>query len=119
VYVIGRKRGADVLRPLSSDHLDDETFDGLLILRPEGRIFFANAQSIGEEIRLQTEKYRPRVLALDMSRVPDLEYTALQMLIEGDRRITGAGITVWLAAALQISTLCGALRRFHARSLRC
>jgi MFS superfamily sulfate permease-like transporter len=98
VYVIGRKRGADVLRPLSPDHPDDETFDGLLILRPEGRIFFANAQSVGEQIRLQTEKYRPRVLALDMSRVPDLEYTALQMLIEGERRMTDAGITIWLAA---------------------
>jgi len=35
VYVIGRKRGADVLRPLSPEHPDDETFEGLLILRPE------------------------------------------------------------------------------------
>ena len=43
VYVIGRKRGADVLRPLSPEHPDDETFEGLLILRPEGRLFFANA----------------------------------------------------------------------------
>ncbi|MGC1519074.1 MAG: SulP family inorganic anion transporter, partial [Azonexus sp.] len=41
VHVIGRKRGADVLRPLSPEHPDDETFDGLLILRPEGRLFFA------------------------------------------------------------------------------
>ena len=37
VYVIGRKRGADVLRPLSPEHPDDETFEGLLIVRPEGR----------------------------------------------------------------------------------
>ena len=36
VYVIGRKRGDDVLRPVSPEHPDDETFDGLLILRPEG-----------------------------------------------------------------------------------
>ena len=42
VYVIGRKRGSDVLRPLSPEHPDDETFEGLLILRPEGRLFFAN-----------------------------------------------------------------------------
>jgi sulfate permease, SulP family len=87
-----------VLRPLSADHPDDQIFDGLLILRPEGRIFFANAQSVGEQIQLQTDKYRPRVLALDMSRVPDLEYTALQMLIEGERRMTAEGVTVWLAA---------------------
>ena len=42
--IIGRKRGADVLRPLSPEHPDDETFEGLLILRPEGRLFFVNAQ---------------------------------------------------------------------------
>src|SRR5678816_1043494 len=31
VYVIGRKRGEDVLRPLSPEHGDDETFEGLLL----------------------------------------------------------------------------------------
>ena len=44
VTSIGRKRGADVLRPLSPEHPDDETFEGLLIVRPEGRMFFVNAQ---------------------------------------------------------------------------
>jgi sulfate permease, SulP family len=34
-----------------------------------------------------------------MSRVPDLEYSALQMLVEGERRMTEEeGVTVWLAA---------------------
>jgi len=47
--IIGRKRGADVLRPLSPEHPDDETFEGLLILRPEGRLFFVNAQYVGEQ----------------------------------------------------------------------
>ena len=46
VSVIGRKRGTDVLRPLSPEHPDDETFEGLLIVRPEGRLFFANAQDV-------------------------------------------------------------------------
>ena len=50
VYVIGRKRGEDVLRPLSPEHADDETFEGLLILRPEGRLFFVNAQEVGHQI---------------------------------------------------------------------
>jgi MFS superfamily sulfate permease-like transporter len=51
VSVIGRKRGTDILRPLSPDHQDDETFGELLILRPEGRIFFINAQSIAVKYR--------------------------------------------------------------------
>ncbi len=96
VHVIGRKRGADVLRPLSPEHPDDETFDGLLILRPEGRLFFANTQQVSDQIRSLVEKYQPRVVALDMSRVFDIEYSALQMLIEGERRATESGATFWL-----------------------
>ncbi|HEY5794396.1 MAG TPA: sodium-independent anion transporter, partial [Bosea sp. (in: a-proteobacteria)] len=38
---------------------------------------------------------KPRVLALDFSRVPDIEYSALQMLLEGEKRMTERGITVW------------------------
>jgi high affinity sulfate transporter 1 len=98
VSVIGRKRGADVLRPLSADHPDDETFEGLLILRPEGRLFFVNAQYVGDQIRELVAKHRPRVLALDMSRVPDIEYSALQALIEGEKRLAESGIEVWMAA---------------------
>jgi sulfate permease, SulP family len=97
VHVIGRKRGADVLRPLSPEHPDDETFAGLLILRPEGRLFFANAQQVSDEIRSLVEKHQPRVVALDMSRVFDIEYSALQMLVEGERRATELGATFWLA----------------------
>ena len=96
VSVIGRKRGADVLRPLSPEHPDDETFEGLLIVRPEGRLFFVNAQNVAEQIDALVTQYKPRVLALDMSRVPDIEYSALQMLIESEKRATERGAVVWL-----------------------
>jgi len=99
VYVIGRKRDADVLRPVSPENPDDETFDGLLILRPEGRVFFANARQVGDQVQALVAEHRPNVVALDMSRVPDIEYSALQMLVDGERRMTEDGITVWLAAA--------------------
>jgi anti-anti-sigma factor len=97
VFVIGRKRGTDILRPLSPEHPDDETFEGLLILRPEGRLFFVNAQNVAEQITALMAQYKPRVLVLDMSRVPDLEYSALQALMEGEKRLTDQGIVVWLA----------------------
>jgi high affinity sulfate transporter 1 len=96
VSVIGRKRGADVLRPLSPEHPDDETFEGLLIVRPEGRLFFVNAQYVAEQIGALAAQHKPRVLALDMSRVPDIEYSALQMLMEGERRASEEGTIVWL-----------------------
>ena len=96
VYLIGRKRGTDVLRPFSAAHPDDETFPGLLILRPEGRIFFLNAQLIGQQIRALTDEHAPRVLLLDLSSVPDLEYSALQMLTEGEGVLAERGVDLWL-----------------------
>jgi len=96
VSVIGRKRGADVLRPLSPAHIDDETFEGLLIVRPEGRLFFVNAQYVAEQIDALVAQHKPRVLAVDMSRVPDIEYSALQMLMEGEQRMSDSGTVVWL-----------------------
>ena len=116
------------MRPLSPEHPDDETFDGLLILRPEGRLFFANARQVGDQIQALVAEYRPNVLALDMSRVPDIEYSALQMLVQGERRMTQEGITVWLAglnpnvlACIRSSSLADRLGRerllFNARAV--
>jgi len=96
VSVIGRKRGTDVLRPLSPEHPDDETFEGLLILRPEGRLFFGNAQYVSDQVRVLAAQYKPRAIALDLSRVPDLEYSALQALMEGEKRWTERGTLVWV-----------------------
>ena len=77
-------------------HPDDETFEGLLIVRPEGRLFFVNSDYVRETIRDLVAQHAPRVMALDMSRVPDLEYSALQSLIEGETRLTESGVEVWL-----------------------
>ena len=96
VYVLGRKRGTNVFRPLSTEHPDDESFAGLLLLRPEGRLFFLNAERIGEKIRPLIAAAQPKVVAFDLSRVFDLEYSALKMLIEAERRQRAAGITLWL-----------------------
>jgi MFS superfamily sulfate permease-like transporter len=96
VSVIGKKRGADVLRPVSPEHPDDETFEGLLIVRPEGRLFFINAQDVTDQIGALVTEHKPRVLAIDMSRVSDIEYSALQMMIENDERAVREGVTVWL-----------------------
>ena len=98
VYVIGRKRGEDVLRPVSPEHPDDETFPGMLILRPEGRLFFANVQEVAQQIRAHVEAAKPSVVTLDMSRVFDIEYSALQTLIDAERRARNSNVEWWLAA---------------------
>ncbi|WP_245591030.1 SulP family inorganic anion transporter [Deefgea rivuli] len=96
VSVVVRKRGTDVLRAKSALHPDDEEFAGLLIVRPEGQIFFANVQHIAEQIAELAQQYQPQVLAIDMSRVPDIEYSALQQLIESREKIQAQGIALWL-----------------------
>ena len=96
VYVLGRKPGTDVFRPLSPDHPDDETFPGMLIVRPEGRLFFANAQHVGEQLMSLIDRDRPKIVALDCSGIPDIEYSALKMLIEGEERLRAQGILLWL-----------------------
>lgn len=97
VHVIGRKKGAPVLRPLSPEHPDDETVEGLLILRPEGRLFFLNAQQVADQIQHAIATHNPRVLVLDLSGVVDIEYSALQMLVEGHQRLSERGVKLWLA----------------------
>ncbi len=98
VYVLGRKRGTDIFRPLSDEHTDDETWPGLLILRTEGRLFFANAQRVCDQIWVHVQRARPSVVVLDCSAIIDIEYTAQKMLAEMEEQLRRDGITVWLAA---------------------
>src|SRR5262249_11884408 len=96
VYVLGRKRGTNFFRPLSKDHPDDETYPGLLLLRLQGRIFFANAERVAEKIRPLLDEAQPKVVALHLRGVPDLEYSALKMLVEAEQRMRERGVMLWL-----------------------
>src|SRR5258705_9425889 len=120
VHELGRKPGTNVFRPRSKEHPEDETFPGLLILQIEGRVFFANASRIGEKMRALGREVepKPKVVALDLSDVPDLEYTALKMLIEAEERERNRGVSVWLVglntetlSVIQRSSLSKALGR--------
>ncbi|MGH7166201.1 MAG: SulP family inorganic anion transporter, partial [Nitrospiraceae bacterium] len=96
VYVLGRKPGTNVFRPRSEEHPEDETFPGLLLLRLEGRIFFANAENIAEKIRPLIAEAKPKIIVLDLSSALDLEYSALKMLTEAEKRQRERGVALWL-----------------------
>lgn len=96
VYVIGRKPGTNVFRPRTKDHPEDVTYPGLLMVRIEGRVFFANAERIAEKLSALIAESKPEVVALHLRGVPDLEYTALKMLTEGEKRQRARGIRLWL-----------------------
>jgi MFS superfamily sulfate permease-like transporter len=96
VFVLGRKPGTNFFRPLSEEHSEDETFPGLLLLRLEGRLFFLNAEHIGQKIRSLIAEQNPKIVAIHLRGVFDLEYTALNMLIEGERKYRERGVLLWL-----------------------
>jgi high affinity sulfate transporter 1 len=96
VYVLRRKPGTNVFRPQSPEHPEDESFPGLLLLRPEGPIFFANAAQIAHKIEPLVREAQPKVVAVDASGVLDMEYTALKMFAQVAKRQTERGIQLWL-----------------------
>jgi sulfate permease, SulP family len=97
VFVLGRKPNTNVFRPLTPEHPEDETYAGLLLLKTEGILHFANVQRIGDLMWPFVHEYKPRVLVFDCSAIPDLEYTALMRLIEAEAMLRQAGVTLWLA----------------------
>jgi SulP family sulfate permease len=100
VYEMGRKRGTHVFRARSAEHPTDETWPGLLILRPQGRIYFANAERLGDRMweMFAGTTPRPHVLLLDFGAIFDIEYTALTMLAAGEERLRAMGVELWVAA---------------------
>jgi len=98
LLVLGRKPGTNVFRPLTPEHPEDETIPGLLLLRPAGGIYFGNAPRLGQEIRALVQRHAPKVLVLDFSAVPTLEFTALRMLTEGEENLRRDGTPLWLTA---------------------
>ncbi|MEO1002493.1 MAG: SulP family inorganic anion transporter [Cyanobacteria bacterium J06638_7] len=97
VYAIARQPGTGLFRPLSRRHRDDQTCPGLLLVRAEGRLFFANAQSVAARIRALIERHGARVLVLDASALIDVEYTALKALTQAERQLGQQGVELWLA----------------------
>ncbi|HWH41511.1 MAG TPA: SulP family inorganic anion transporter [Usitatibacter sp.] len=97
VYELVRKRGTQVFRARSPEQQSDESWPGLLVLRPQGRLYFANAERVGDRMWELFEGTKARVLVLDFSAVSDIEYTALTMLDSGEEKMRALGVQVWLA----------------------
>jgi len=97
VYAVGREPGTEIFRPLTGEHPKDETIPGLLILRTEGFMNFASAPRVGVRLRPLITENPAKIVILEMSAVPDLEYTALRALTSMEETLRSSGITLWLA----------------------
>lgn len=91
LYEVRRKPGTNVFRQICPEHPEDESFPGLLLLRTEGRIFFANAQHLGGKAQALLAQSDRRVVVLDLSGVFDIEYTALMMFAAAEKQLRANG----------------------------
>ncbi len=58
----------------------------------------ASTPRVGEKFWERVREAQPRVLVLDCSAIPDIEYTALKMFIQVEEKLRDAGTILWLAA---------------------
>ncbi len=96
VYHLAYSATHDAFRR-AGDHAADETYPGLLMVRIEGRLTFANAEHIRDQVAALAQAMNPTVIVLDCSAIPDIEYTALLMLIETEAAFRAEGGEIWLA----------------------
>jgi sulfate permease, SulP family len=97
VYAMVWNREKSIFRRAGED-ASDETIPGLLIVRTEGRLTFANAANAGEKMQALVKEMQPQVIVLECSAIPDIEYTALTMLTDAEQKLREHGVTLWLAA---------------------
>jgi SulP family sulfate permease len=98
LVVLGRKRGTEVFRDHSL-HPDDETFPGLLAVRVDGLLYFANARRTFARLLELVDASSPRVVLLDLSGTPDIDITAVNLAGDFSRSLEEGGVSLWLARA--------------------
>ena len=97
VYAVAYNREKGIFRR-AGENESDETFPGLLMMRSEGRLTFANAANAAEKMKELVTQTQPRVIVLECSAIPDIEYTALLMLTEAEQAQRARGAAWCLAA---------------------
>ena len=82
-------------------HPDASRIPGVLILRPEEPLFFANAERVVAEVlaRLSAHRNEVRAVVLSLEESTDLDSTAVECLVELAQRLREAGVVLVLSRA--------------------
>jgi high affinity sulfate transporter 1 len=78
-------------------HADDAPVPGLVIVRPESGLFFANADHVRDRIRAAVARSKPRAVVLDAETVPFIDVTAITMLEQLAGELERDGVQLVLA----------------------
>jgi MFS superfamily sulfate permease-like transporter len=123
IRVLGRNPKTGSFDDVDS-HPEVTTTPGLVILKPEGGLYFANARQVVDRMRSLAVGTGPAVsvLLVDMSAVPDLETTAALVLDEFASQLEESGIELWLSRLtvrpLEMLGRTGTLDRLEGRQFR-
>ena len=80
---------------------DSKTYPGLLILRFDGPLFFANAPDFADEIREGITAFEPRVILIDCESITDIDATAIFTIAELSEELERTGVDLRFARVRQ------------------
>jgi sulfate permease, SulP family len=99
IFILGRKPDTNVFRELGHDPADI-VYEGLMIARVESGLYFGNSQRVTDRLAKMVDDApdRPRTLLLDLSAVPQIDSTAVEVFGDLAERLEAGGTRLWLAA---------------------
>jgi SulP family sulfate permease len=95
VAVLGRRPGEHHWVDLAR-HTDATTEEGIVVVRPESGLFYANADNVAADVAADLAP-DTRAVVLDLASVPVIDVSAVDMLVELDDELRGRGITLCVA----------------------
>lgn len=94
--VLGRLPGTDVYRNVLR-YPEAERTPGVVIVRLDAPLFFANATYLTGQVRRLVEEESPRAVVIDAGAVHDVDVSALACLRELHRELQEQGVALYLA----------------------
>jgi sulfate permease, SulP family len=73
-------------------HPDNQQLPGIVILRMESSLFFANADAVRQSVRAHAATKGTRVVVLDAETAPTIDVTAVHMLAELTQSLEREGV---------------------------
>jgi len=94
---LGRASGG--LEPVDLRSEPQAAIPGLVVVRPDEMLFFANVASVRDGILAAAESTEPRptVILVDLSLSPDVDAPVVEALEDLNGRLAGEGMELWLA----------------------
>ena len=97
IAVLGKVPGTRSQYGDLSRHEENQEVPGVLIVRPDGGLFFANADHIRLQILAAVEREQPHAVIVDGATMPFIDVTAVEMLVDLTEDLGRRGITLALA----------------------